>query len=38
MKKSMRSILLAGALAISITTPIQAAEFINILTGGTSGV
>lgn len=38
MKKTMRSILVAGAVAVSFSVPVHAAEFINILTGGTSGV
>ena len=38
MKKTMRSILIAGAVAVSFSVPVHAAEFINILTGGTSGV
>ena len=38
MKKRMRSILVAGAVTVGLSLPVQAAEFINILTGGTSGV
>lgn len=38
MKKMMRSILVAGAATVSLSVPVHAAEFINVLTGGTSGV
>ena len=38
MKKTMSSLLLAGALAFGVSVSAQSAEFINVLTGGTSGV
>jgi len=38
MTLSLRKILISGAVATSLAMPLSAAEFINILTGGTSGV
>ncbi len=38
MKTSLRQTLIIGAAALCLAVPAQAAEFINILTGGTSGV
>ena len=38
MKASLRQSLLVTIVALSLAVPAQAAEFINILTGGTSGV
>lgn len=38
MKTSLRHTLIAGVAAACLSVPAQAAEFINILTGGTSGV
>jgi len=38
MKASLRQSLLVTVVALSLAVPAQAAEFINILTGGTSGV
>ncbi len=38
MKASLRHILIASAAALCLSLPAYAAEFINILTGGTSGV
>lgn len=38
MKKLLRNTLLSGAVAVSLAIPMNAAEFINVLTGGTSGI
>ena len=38
MKQSLRHILLAAIAATCLSLPAHAAEFINVLTGGTSGV
>jgi len=38
MSLSLRKILVSGAVAASLSVPLSAAEFVNILTGGTSGV
>lgn len=38
MTLSFRKILISGAVAASLSVPLSAAEFINILTGGTSGI
>ncbi len=38
MTSSFRKILISGAVAASLAMPLSAAEFINILTGGTSGI
>lgn len=38
MKTFLRNTLIAGATAACLSVPVQAAEFINVLTGGTSGI
>lgn len=38
MKNLLRSTLLTGAVAVTLAIPMNAAEFINVLTGGTSGI
>lgn len=38
MKKTICSLLLAGALTFGVSVSVHSAEFINVLTGGTSGV
>ena len=38
MKTSLRFTVMAGAAAVCLSLPVHAAEFINVLTGGTSGV
>lgn len=38
MTHSLRKILISGAVAASLSMPLSAAEFINVLTGGTSGI
>ena len=38
MQISLRHTLVLGATAFCLATPTHAAEFINVLTGGTSGV
>ena len=38
MKKLLRNTLVSGAVALCLAMPVNAAEFINVLTGGTSGI
>ncbi len=38
MTRSLRKIFISGAVAASLVVPMNAAEFINVLTGGTSGI